>query len=351
MSALVRPEIAAMAGYVPGEQPQAGKFIKLNTNENPYPCSPKVVTAIEQSLHQGLLKYPDPMANAFRIAAADVFQLPGKEWVLAGNGSDDLLTILTRCFVGQGELLRLPHPSYILYRTLAQLQGASWEEVPFAEDWRLSKEFFAAKPGLKLAYLPNPNSPTGTMVSREQILELADRLPCPVVVDEAYADFAEFNCVDLVKQSEKIIVTRTLSKSYALAGLRFGFAIAQPQIIDQLNKVKDSYNCDTLSIAGATAAILDQAWVSENRRRVLATRARLDTGLQALGFTTIPSQSNFIWCEHPRHDAKTLYEGLKAQRILVRYMAYAGWRTGLRISVGDDAQTDACLTILKELVQ
>lgn len=344
-----RPEITAMAGYVPGEQPQAGKFVKLNTNENPYPPSPKVVAAIHAAA-QNLVRYPDPMANAFRLKAAEVFKLPSQDWVLCGNGSDDILTIVTRAFVGRHDLLRLPYPSYILYKSLAQLQGARSEEVPFAADWSLPPEFAAPAAGLKLAYLPNPNSPTGTMVSREAIVQLAESLPCPLVVDEAYADFAEFDCVDLVRQNERILVSRTLSKSYALAGLRFGFLIAQPQMIEQLVKVKDSYNCDSLSIAGATAALDDQAWLADNRAKVLATRARLAAGLEQLGFAVIPSQANFVWCEHSIAPAKTLYERLKAERILVRYMVYPGWRDGLRITVGTDEQTEALLALLKNMV-
>src|SRR5215467_14108847 len=292
----VRPEIAAMEGYTPGEQPQAGKFIKLNTNENPYPPSPGIRRAVEEVLERGLQKYPDPMANAFRTRAAELLKLPNKDWILAGNGSDDILTICTRAFVGQGDLLRLPYPSYILYRTLAQLQGARWEEVRFNANWTLPPAFSEPAAGLRLVFLPSPNSPTGTMISREAILEMADRLPCPLLVDEAYVDFADFSCVDLALKNEKILVSRTLSKSYGLAGLRFGYVVGQPQIINELIKVKDSYNCDALSIAAATAAIDDQAWLAENRRKIVATRGRLVKGLQELGFDVISSQANFVWC-------------------------------------------------------
>lgn len=347
----VRPEIAAMAGYTPGEQPQgASKFIKLNTNENPYPPPAGIRGAIEGVLQRGLNKYPDPMANAFRTRAAELHGLPGKDWILCGNGSDDILTICTRAFVGQGELLRLPYPSYILYRTLAQLQGARWEEVRFNPDWSLPSAFGEKADGLKLVFLPNPNSPTGTMISREAILDFAERLPCPLIVDEAYVDFADWNCIDLVKENEKIIVSRSLSKSYGLAGLRFGYLAAQPQIVEQLLKVKDSYNCDALSIAAATAAIDDTAWLAENRRKIVATRSRLEAKLNELGFAVIPSQANFVWCTHPQHGAKPLYEKLKAAHILVRYMNYAGWSDGLRISVGSDEQIDALLAILTSLI-
>src|SRR5262245_28437257 len=346
----VRPEIAAMEGYTPGEQPKAGKFIKLNTNENPYPPSAAIRRAIEGVLERGLQKYPDPMANAFRTRAAELLKLPSKDWILCGNGSDDLLTICTRAFVGQGDLLRLPYPSYILYRTLAALQGARWEEVRFNTDWTLPKEFGAVAAGLKFVFLPNPNSPTGTMVSREAILEFAERLPCPLLVDEAYVEFADFSCVDLVTKNEKILVSRSLSKSYGLAGLRFGYLVAQPQIINELIKLKDSYNCDSLSIAAATAAINDVGWLADNRRKIVATRGRLITGLNQLGFEVVPSQANFVWCTHPRQAAKPLYEKLKAAQVLVRYMNYPGWGDGLRISVGTDEQIEALLGLLKNMV-
>ncbi|MEX2177041.1 MAG: histidinol-phosphate transaminase [Pirellulaceae bacterium] len=341
-----RPEIAAMAGYTPGEQPQGGKFIKLNTNENPYPPPPGIRRAIDAALDRGLQKYPDPMANAFRTLAAELLGLPGKDWILCGNGSDDILTICTRAFVGPGDLLRLPYPSYILYRTLAQLQGARWEEVRFNADWSLPEAFGSPASGLRLVFLPNPNSPTGTMISRDEILALAERLPCPLLVDEAYVDFSPFHCADLVMQSEKILISRTLSKSYGLAGLRFGYLAAQPQIIEQLIKVKDSYNCDALSIAAATAAIGDTPWLADNCRKIVATRARLEAGLAELGFETIPSQANFVWTAHPRHPARALYERLKAAHVLVRYMDYPGWTSGLRISVGTDEQNEALLSLL-----
>jgi histidinol-phosphate aminotransferase len=349
MPSFIRPEILALQGYVPGEQPREGNVVKLNTNENPYPSSPAVQRAIGRAIQAGLQKYPDPMATAFRTSAA---KLLGVElnWILCGNGSDDLLTIITRAFVGQGERLRLPYPSYILYKTLAQLQGAQAEEIQFQPDWSLDNDFVKPAVGLKLAYLPNPNSPSGTMISPARLRELAAALPCPLVVDEAYVDFAETNCVSLVKETEKILVTRSLSKSYALAGLRFGYVVAQPQVIEQLEKVKDSYNCDALSIAGATAAIDDQAWLAENRKKVLATRARLTAGMRELGFATVDSQANFVWNPHPKIPVKPLYERLKTRGVLVRYMDYRGWGDGLRISVGTDEQIETCLTLLRGMV-
>jgi histidinol-phosphate aminotransferase len=246
--------------------------------------------------------------------------------------------------------LRLPYPSYILYRTLAQLQGANWEEVRFNDDWSLPSEFAAALPDLKLVFLPNPNSPTGTVISCDAIGRLAEQLPCPLLVDEAYVDFADENCLRLVGENERIMVSRTLSKSYALAGLRFGYLVAQPHLIEHLIKVKDSYNCDALSIAGATAAIDDQAWLQETVGKIRQTRTRLAEGLVSLGFSVLSSQANFVWCTHPNHAAVTIYERLKENRVLVRYMNYPGWGDGLRISVGSDGQIEALLALLKAMV-
>jgi len=344
-----RPEIEEMAGYVPGEQPQQGEVVKLNTNENPYRASPAVDAAIEETIRRGLQKYPDPMAEPFRRRAADVLGVePG--WILCGNGSDDVLTIITRAFVGQGEMLRLPYPSYVLYKTLAQIQGARSEEVHFEPDWSLPERFYSASDDLRVVYLPNPNSPSGTIISPEHVLELAERLPCPLLVDEAYVDFADANCVHLVAENEKILVLRSMSKSYALAGARFGYVVAQPRMIEQLAKVKDSYNCDALSTAAATAAIGDQAWLAKNRAKIIATRERLAAGMRSLGFESVDSQANFTWNTHSEQSVKPFFERLKEDGILVRYMDYPGWGDGLRISVGTDHEIDACLDRLRGYV-
>ncbi|MCU0961113.1 MAG: histidinol-phosphate transaminase [Pirellulaceae bacterium] len=338
-----------MQGYVPGEQPPPGKYIKLNTNENPYPPSPAVRRSIAEVAEHALTRYPDPLATAFRLRAGEVLGVE-PDAILCGNGSDDILTIVTRALVGEGDLLRLPYPSYVLYRTLAEIQGAAFEEVAFASDWSLTAAFACAAPRLRLVFLANPNSPSGTVIPPDQVLELAERLPCPLLVDEAYADFADTHCLDLVHQCRKILVSRSLSKSYALAGLRFGFVVAHPDLITQLRKVKDSYNCDALAIAGATAALDDQAWRQENRARILATRQRMETQLRALGLDVVPSQANFVWCTHPVQPLRPVYEQLKASYVLVRYMNYPGWGDGLRISVGTDAQVDACVTLLKAIL-
>lgn len=345
---MFRPEVIAMSPYVPGEQPQTGKAIKLNTNENPYPPSPKVAEAISVAATR-LERYPDPLGTAFRIAAAGVLKVD-PDMVLCGNGSDDCLTILTRAFVGPGKKIRFPSPSYVLYRTLAELQGARFEEVPLTSNFELSDEFFRPSDDLRLVYIPNPNSPTGTVIKHEQILRLADELSCPIVVDEAYVDFAPESAVSLVAKNPKIIVTRTLSKSYALAGLRFGYLVANPEIVSMLRKVKDSYNTDMLSISGATAAISDQSWLKENVSKVIQTRDRMTSELRSIGFTIIDSHANFVWCTHAKNAAKPIYEELKRRGILVRYMNYPAWMDGLRVSVGTNEQIDALILLLREIV-
>jgi histidinol-phosphate aminotransferase len=346
---MIRPAIAKMTPYVPGEQPQAGKFIKLNTNENPYPPHPDVAEAIAQAARDRLERYPDPLGTAFRVRAGEVLGFD-PDWILCGNGSDDILTIVTRALVGEGDILRLPYPSYILYRTLAQLQSAKWEEVRFLENFQLPEAFAVGTDKLRLVFLPNPNSPSGTILSPATIGEIASKLPCPLLVDEAYADFSDTNCLDLVRQFPNVFVSRTLSKSYALAGLRFGFLVAHPEWIRVFRNVKDSYNCDTLALAGATAAINRQDWLLENRARIIATRARMEVRLAELGFQVTPSSANFVWCTRKDRPVKPLYEQLKAQKVLVRYMNYEGWGDGLRISVGTDEQIDASLTVLESLL-
>ena len=349
--AVFRPALARMLPYTPGEQPPPGKFIKLNTNENPYPPPPAVVDAICAAARGPLNRYPDPMATSFRRAAADALGLPGPEWVLAGNGSDEILTILVRGFVGEGQRLRLAYPSYILYRTLADIQGAGWEQVPFEDGWKLPASFSEPKPDVRLVLLPNPNSPSGTIVPKDEVRSIADSLDCPLVVDEAYVDFANESCIDLVQENERILVTRTLSKSYGLAGMRFGYLVAQPHVIAELTKIKDSYNCDAISIAAATAAISSQDWLVDVCSKMNATRQRMEAKLSQLGFAVTPSHANFVWCQHPDGQHRQRYEYLKQNQILVRYMSFPDWGDGLRISVGTDEQIDACLMMLERFTK
>jgi histidinol-phosphate aminotransferase len=339
----IRPNVLSMAGYTPGEQPRDGEYIKLNTNENPYSPSPRVFEAIREALSgDRLRKYPDPIGDSFRQAASKVLGV-SPDQILIGNGSDDILTILTRAFVPEGGLAASPTPSYLLYKTLAEIQGARFVTVPFTPDWQLPQPWPVED--ADLTFIANPNSPSGTMVDPADVAEFARRNRKPVALDEAYVDYAETNGLRLTTD-RNLIVTRTLSKSYSLAGIRFGFAVAHPSVIRELGKVKDSYNCDVLSLAAATAAIQDQDYLRQTRRKIVATRERLTEALRGLGFEVTSSQSNFVWARRSDRPVKPLYEELKARKVLVRYMNYPEYGDGLRVSVGTDLEID---TLLKEL--
>ncbi|MDA7950955.1 MAG: histidinol-phosphate transaminase [Pirellulaceae bacterium] len=342
------PHIREMEGYVPGEQLNTRKYIKLNTNENPYPPSPDVLVAIQKQLQRGIEQYPDPLATSFRLMAASQLGVR-PESILCGNGSDDILTIVTRAFLGTSESLGIPYPSYTLYETLATLEQANIVFVPFTNEWTVDLRKINDSKRLKLFYLPNPNSPTGTVLRKEELIDLAERLPCPLLVDEAYADFTSESAIDLIEAYPNIMVSRTLSKSYSLAGLRFGYLVATPPLIEQLLKVKDSYNCNALSIAAATAAIADQKWFAQNRQKILTQREKFSDELSQLGFEVLPSSANFVWCSHPAHESQTLYKRLRENHILVRYMRYPHWGEGLRITIGTEEQLEALLVILRRL--
>jgi histidinol-phosphate aminotransferase len=290
--------------------------------------------------------YPDPIATEFRRAAASLHGV-APEMILAGNGSDDLLTIITRAFVGPGDTAAFPTPSYLLYSTLIRLQNGREHQVPFALDWTLNPDDFR-NPNLKLAYLANPNSPSGTSLSPGAVAELAGAIRCPLVVDEAYADFSSENCISLVHNHLNLIVTRSFSKGYSLAGVRLGYLVAGTSVVEQLMKVKDSYNCDTLSLAAGIAALGDQDYLRQTRSKVLATRRRLAAALVQLGYTVPESQANFVWATG-RLPARDAFERLKEQRVLVRLMSYPGYPDGLRISIGTDAEIDLLLDILSKL--
>lgn len=347
MSQFLRPNIRAMAGYTPGEQPQGDGYIKLNTNENPYPPSPRALDAMAEWLRgDRLRKYPDPLGAAFRRSAGKLFGMD-PDGILIGNGSDDILTIITRTFVPEGGLMVSPMPSYLLYATLADIQGGKFAGVPFTEDWQLPTPW--PRPKANLTLVANPNSPTGTMVSNAALEILAQELRGPIIIDEAYADFADANAISLTRLPN-VVVTRTLSKSYSFAGLRFGFALAAPELVRELNKVKDSYNCDALSLAGAQAALEDQEYLRETRARIVATRVRMTAELNKVGFNVLPSQANFVWATRADRPVKPIFEELKGRKILVRYMKYENYGDGLRISVGSDAEIDRLLDELKRIV-
>ena len=350
-----RSAVEQLVGYVPGEQPQGADWVKLNTNENPYPPSPRVVAAIEQAASGRLNLYPDPLATRFREVAADLFGVD-PDWVLPGNGSDEILTILVRSFVDAGQRIAYPYPSYVLYETLAEIQGAEIVRVPLRDDWSWDTQASAARlADCKLLFVPNPNSPSGHRFPDDELRAVGPPAGL-LVLDEAYGDFAEEpHAGELLQDPDlapRLVITRTLSKSYSLAGLRIGFALARPDLVAGMRKVKDSYNCDILSLVAGTAALEDQAWLKETLAKIRTTRGKLVDGLQQRGFVVVDSQANFVWATHQDGGHQRRFAALKERQILVRYMVFdaeePGW-DGLRITVGTDEEIDRFLQALDEI--
>ncbi len=342
---LVRSTILAIDGYVPGEQPPPGaRVTKLNTNENPYPPSPRVLDAVRAVPPHALQRYPHPMARQFRAAASSVLDVP-EDAILAGNGSDDILTIATRTFLAPGDALAYPEPTYSLYPVLARLQDARIVTVPWKSEWALPVEALVAT-GARAIYLANPNAPSGTCVSVAEVEALARAFDGVVLVDEAYVDFADANCLELALRLRNVVVSRTMSKAYSLAGVRFGFAVTRPETVREMAKVKDSYNCDAIAIAAASAAILDQEYARDTWTKIRGERGRLTRALETLGWSVLPSQANFVLATVPGGDAAHVHAALKARGVLVRFFDAPGLRDELRISVGTPEDTDALIAAL-----
>jgi histidinol-phosphate aminotransferase len=344
----VRANIRAMAGYTPGEQPSIGeRVVKLNTNENPFAPSPKVMQAIASIEPELLRRYPNPTADVFRVAAAKVLGVD-KDMIMAGNGSDELLSIALRTFLGDNDLLAFPEPTYSLYPVLADLGEIRYQTVPWEKDYSLPAEALLAS-NAKAIFLCNPNAPTATFIAPSKIKDLARKFSGLLLIDEAYVDFADDNCLSLVKDHANILICRTLSKAYSLAGLRLGFGIAQEQEIAEMMKVKDSYNCDAISICAATAAIADQAYARQTWDYVREERSRLTKELNSMGWKVIPSQANFMLVHVPDGNGKAAYQGLKDQGILIRYFDRPGLTDKIRITVGTADENNALLAGIKSL--
>ncbi|HEY5996551.1 MAG TPA: histidinol-phosphate transaminase [Candidatus Deferrimicrobiaceae bacterium] len=344
-----RRNIAKMSGYVPGEQPVGQGFVKLNTNENPYPPSPAVRKAIAGALDTSLRLYPAPDAGALRRQAALTYGVEENR-IIAGNGSDDLLAMIVRAFVGEGDALACPTPTYTLYDTLVAIQGGRIAGTAYPDDYALPKALFRNRAPVTI--VANPNSPSGTSVPLERLSELADAIPGLLVVDEAYADFADETALSLAREKGNVIVLRTFSKSFSLAGMRIGLGFADPAIIEGLNKVKDSYNLDRLSILAGEAALKDTAWMERNVAKIRETRERLAAALPGVGFLPYPSQANFILARRAdRQSARPVYEALKERKILVRYFDTPRLGDCLRITVGTDDEVGTLLDAMKSLAR
>ena len=351
MSDLFRPNIARLRGYVPGEQPREKGYIKLNTNENPYPPSPLVLARLREACAADLRLYPDPDAWALRRKLGEIFAIAPQQ-IMVGNGSDELLNVIIRSFAGEGDEIAYPHPTYGYYKPLIDIQGAEAVPVEFGEDFSLPEGL--AVPGARITFLANPNAPSGTLVSYNEVAALCARVDGVLVVDEAYVDFSQGGCIQLIEQHPNAIVVRTMSKSFSLAGMRIGFAFAPAALIEGMWKVKDHYNLNRLSLVAAEAALEDIDAMHANAARVCATRTRLCAELRELDFYVWDSQANFALARlgerWANNTAAELYVELKERRILVRYFATPPRLADcLRISVGTDAEIDALLAALKEM--
>ena len=326
--------------YVPGEQPKARNVVKLNTNENPYPPSPRCAGVLRRFDLDRLRRYPDPGFGALRAALA---KLNGTtpERIFVGNGSDEVLALSARAFVENDEAIGSLDPSYSLYKTLAAIRDVPWRG--------LRLEDAAAAKKVALFLLTNPNAPTGEFREPAAVAAFAKRFRGVVLVDEAYADFARANCMALATAAanRNVIVMRTLSKSYSLAGLRVGYCVGPKALIDALYKVKDSYNVDAVAQAVAIAAVGDQRWMKANVARIVATRRRVSEALRGRGWDVPPSEANFVFARPPSGvRAADLFDALRRRNIFVRYFAGPGTGDRLRITIGTDAQMNRLLRAL-----
>ncbi|MEO6026019.1 MAG: histidinol-phosphate transaminase [Candidatus Binatia bacterium] len=344
----VRPIVERMHAYVPGEQPQGGRVVKLNTNENPYPPAPSVIAAVQAAATADLRLYPEPTAKPLREEAARCYGVR-PEQVLVGNGSDELLTMLMRTLVGIDDIVVYPEPTYSLYDTLVTIQEGRSLTIPFPEDFTLPPALFAAEGQLMM--ICNPNAPSGSLTPVATIAELATGFAGVVVVDEAYIDFAPegSTALPLLASHDNVVVLRTFSKSFSLAGMRIGLAFGHPDLLAEIGKVKDSYNLDRVAIAAGTAALVEIAWMELNVARVVATRARLTEGLAVLGYDVRPSATNFVLARRAGEDQAPVLHALRERGILVRHFATDRLRDCLRISVGTEEDTDQVLAALTAL--
>ena len=342
-----RTNIAAMEGYIPGEQPQTGAYIKLNTNENPYPPSPAILDQLRQSCTDDLRLYPDPGAGSLRSKLSNVFG-PSPEHFIVGNGSDELLTIIIRSFAGEEDKIAYAYPTYGYYQPLIDVQGAQAVVVDYPDDFSLPPQL--SETGARITFIVNPNAPSGTLVSSSEIAQVAENVRGILVVDEAYVDFSDGGSIQLIRDFDNVIVVRTMSKSFSLAGMRIGFACASPELVTGMWKVKEHYNLNRLSLVAAEAALEDIASMRTHAEQICQTRTRLTKDLRTLGFFVWDSAANFVLARSPHTPAEHLYNMLRERKILVRYFNQPRLDDCLRISIGTDAEIDAFTRTLREIL-
>lgn len=344
--------IKDLVPYTPGEQPKDRVFIKLNTNENPYPPSPAVLNAIVGAAGEGLRLYPDPEATSLRQAIADYHGLK-PEQVFCGNGSDEVLGLCFYAFFTPGKKVVFPDITYSFYPVYTQLFGLDYEEIPLNEDFTLPVERFLGGNGG--AVICNPNAPTGRTLPLEDIRRILDKNPDVVVlVDEAYADFGARSAVELISEYPNLVVVCTMSKSRSLAGMRIGYALGNAELIAGVNCVKNSFNSyplDRLALAAGEAAIRDVEYFEQTRNSIMQTRERTTARLRELGFRVHDSNANFIFITHPAKSGKELQQGLRDRGVLVRWFNKPRIDQYLRVSIGTEADMEAMCAACEEILK
>ncbi len=351
--------VHGLTPYVPGEQPKLDNLVKLNTNEHPYGPSPRALEAIRAATGDGLRLYPDPNADALKAALARRHGVEPQQ-VFVGNGSDEVLAHAFMALLKHARALWFPDISYSFYPVYCGLYGIAHRQVPLAEDFSIRVEDYLPQPGQTDAerpgaiIFPNPNAPTGRLLALAEVERIVAGNPDAVVlVDEAYVDFGGDSAIALVDRHPNLLVTHTFSKSRSLAGLRVGYAVGHADLIEGLERVKNSFNSyplDRLAIAGAVASVEDEDFFQDSCRKVIATREKLVADMQALGFEVLPSAANFIFARHPNHDGAALTAALRQRAIIVRHFKAPRIDQFMRITIGTDAQCATLVAALRELI-
>lgn len=354
-----RDNIKELKAYVPGEQPDSGEFIKLNTNENPYPPAPEVQKTLAEFDANNLRRYPQPTSSKFREIAADLHKV-GSENIIATRGGDELIRLAITTFVDPGKTVAMTEPTYSLYLTIARIQNCEILQVKLEDDWSLPENFAdeCNRNAARLTMVVNPHAPSGALLTQETIESLCNSIDGVLLVDEAYVDFIDpkdkYNAIPLIEKYDNLLILRTLSKGYSLAGLRFGYGIGHNDLVNpMLEKTRDSYNLDGISQKIAESAIKNQSYAQDNWDKVREQRQRLEGELSDLGLSVFPSQTNFLLVSVPEKislNAPGLYQKLKEKGILVRYFNEPGLKDKLRISIGTEIENTSLIETLKLLL-
>ncbi len=350
MSKFWSPFVKELVPYVPGEQPKLANLVKLNTNENPYGPSPKAIAAMQAELADSLRLYPDPNGERLKRAVADYYGVQPAQ-VFVGNGSDEVLAHAFHGLFQHGKPLLFPDVTYSFYPVYCGLYGIAYETIALDDRFQIDVADYARPNGGII--FPNPNAPTGCLLALDAIERLLQANPDSVVlVDEAYIDFGGTSAIALVDRYPNLLVTQTLSKSRSLAGLRVGLAVGHPDLIEALERIKNSFNSyplDRIAIAGAAAAFEDREYFAQTCDQVIASRETVVAGMQAMGFEVLPSAANFIFARHSQQDAARVAAGLREQGIIVRHFKQPRIDQFLRITIGAPEQNQALLAALKGL--